>query len=167
MEKTILVVTHGDKYSGANPQMTPEGLEQVKRLRGLIPRNPPAVVCGTGQRHWDVAGMLGFEPTRITSIVGGPDSLEIIDGIKHIILADGRLVDPALYTSLTDEADAAKVVIASLPDQSVVCAGRPSMIMLGEPNAKSAAVYDVHVMNNEIVDITEVVATGVAEDGTV
>jgi hypothetical protein len=164
---SVFVVTHGDKFFVPNPGMTTEGFAQVRVLRRLLPENPPTVVCGTGTRFIHVAAVLGLEPTRYTAVVGGPDSLEIVDGKKVIVLADGTTVEPAQYTTLADEAPAAKAVVASLPDGSIVCAGRASMIMLGEPNAKSAAVYRVMCENGQIAVIEEVAATGVSETGTV
>lgn len=39
----IYVVTHGDKFSGPNPGMTPEGIKQVRALRRLLPTTPSGV----------------------------------------------------------------------------------------------------------------------------
>ena len=175
MAKVIFVVTHGDKFSGANPRMTPEGFKQVTDLRRLLPRNPSVVLCGTGTRHFDVVSALDLWTLsgnmRVTSVIGGPDSLEVVNGEKLVVLANGKLCSPAVYTTLEDSAAAAVALVASLPDNSVVCAGRPLMIMLSEKNAKSAAVYKITVtdVHDEITsfDIEEVVATGVAEKGTV
>lgn len=132
--KNIFVVTHGKKFSGPNPGMTEEGMEQVRGLRVLLPETITEVVCGTGRRHLDVAKTLGLTPTRYTSAVGGPDSGESSTGkgpVDVVILPCGTAVPYAIYTTLIDGAGAIKDVVASLPDNSVVCAGRPSMIMLG------------------------------------
>ena len=158
MEKHVYVVTHGAKFSGANPGMTAEGFYQVAKLRNLLPGEINAVVCGTGRRHMDVAEALGLEPTRYTSAVGGPDSGECSTGGKGAVdvvrlpgnkgYPDGTLVPYASYTTLVDTAPAMQAVICGLPHNSVVCAGRPSMIMLDmdESVSKSAAVYKVVVM---------------------
>lgn len=132
--------------------MTPKGFEQVATLRPLLPDNPPAVICGTGRRHIDVAGALGLEPTRYTAAVGDPDSLEVVNGRKVVILAAGAVVQYDRYTTLADVAIACKKVIANLPDKAVVCAGRQALIMLGYTEAKSAAVYKVEAVR---VDLNE------------
>lgn len=168
MKKTVIVVTHGDKYSCPNPGMTPEGFAQVAALRNLLPLSPPAVVCGTGKRHLDVAKALALTPTRYTAAVGGPDSLEIIAGKKFVLLADGTLVPhDGTYTTLADETQAIRQVIADLPDNAIVCAGRPSMIMLGNKEAKSAAVHAVYVEDGQITGFRVLTELGQAEAGTV
>jgi hypothetical protein len=158
--KKIYVVTHGDKFPGPNPGHTPTGNQEVAALRPLLPETPPAVVCGTGRRHSDVAEALGLEPTRFTCLAGDPDSLEIIEGVKMAILADGHTFPLERHTSLADMSPVARSTVVELPDQSVICGGRPAMIMLGYAAARSAAVYRVSVDGGEIVAIDEVVATG-------
>lgn len=157
----IYIAAHGDKFNGPNPGMTEKGFEQIKALRHLIPKNPSLVICGTGRRHLDVAKALNLNPDRYTSWAGDPDSMEIIiGGTKIIILADGALLEPNKYTSLIDNAPTAKIQVAGLPDKSVVCSGRPLMIMLGRIDARSAAVYKVTCKDGCITEILEVVATG-------
>jgi len=141
--KTVYVVTHGDKFFGPNPGMTGRRYNEIKKLCFLIPSKPSLVVCGTGRRHIDVATALMLLIDRYTCLAGDSDSLEIIDDKKVIILADGTQLDPKCYTSLEDNAPGAKTLIVSLPDNSVVCGGRPLMIMLGFREAKSASVYRV------------------------
>lgn len=175
-KRYVYVVTHGDKFKGPNPGMTPEGFAQVAALRGLIPRNPSLVVIGTGQRHLDVAAALyltcwaedtdqistGRIPLRVTPVVGGPESLED----DTILLANGTKVARDQYTGTKDGRKSMSQLIDSLPDDAVVCAGRPSMILLGKADAKSAAVYRITEGWLDI-GIREVVATGVSEPGTV
>ncbi len=165
--KSIYVVTHGKKEKGANPAMTSEGMQEVSVLRSRIPVNPSIVVRGAGRRHQNVAEALNLAPVRITGAFGSGDSLEMVDGEKMIVLTDGSYIESSQYTTLADIAPATEATAISLPDNAVVCAGRPSMIMLGVEDAKSAAVYCVKVEDNRIVDIEEVIATGVAEKGTV
>lgn len=166
--KTIYVVTHGSKSGGANPPMNETGFDENRALRARLPKNPPEVVCGTGRRHLDVATALGLEPTRYSGLVGSPDSLETVEGGKKmIILADGTAVDPNSYTTLADGASALAAIINHLSDEAVVCAGRPSMIMLGVKDAKSAAVYCITCEDGQIISIEELVAQGVSETGTV
>ena len=157
----VFIITHGDKFQGSNPTMTGDGFWQVSALRDLLPAEPSAVICGTGWRHHNVAEALCLIPTRWTSLVGDADSQEETeDGRKIIVLASGIKVNPEDYTSLEDTAYCAKALITHLPDNSVVCGGRPLMIMLGHPNAKSAAIYKVTSEDGKIINISEVSATG-------
>ncbi|MCK5641491.1 MAG: hypothetical protein KAJ19_11865, partial [Gammaproteobacteria bacterium] len=167
-KKTVLIVTHGDKYSGANPGMTPTGFNEIKALRHLIPSNPSAVICGTGKRHLDVATALRLlTPTRYSATVGGPDSLEVVNGERVVLLADGTQVAYYAYSTLQDEETAIKQVIIDLPDNAVICAGRPSMIMLGHKDAKSAAVHKVFVEDGRITGFQVITELGQTEEGTV
>jgi hypothetical protein len=164
---TIFIVTHGEKFPGKNPEMTEDGFKQVAALRPLLPEVISAVVCGTGKRHLDVAVALSLEPTRYTLNVGGPESLEKIDGKLCVVLADGTAVPRDLYTGTDDGKAAMASVVLSLSDGAVICAGRPSMILLGVNDAKGAAVYAVEVKDGKIVAIHEITALGVSEARTV
>ena len=166
--RLIYAVTHGEKFpEKPNPGMTEKGFGQVRALAKFLPRSMTEVVCATGRRHINVVEALNLMPTRVTAVLGGPDSLEVIGKMKSIVLADGALVDPELYTTLEDMAPAAKALIASLPDNSVLCVGRPTLIMIGHKDAKSGAVYRITCENGEIVGIDEVIAEGESEAGTV
>lgn len=177
--KNIYIVTHGKKFPGANPGMTEEGFAEVSKLRSLLPAEVTDVVCGTGRRHLDVAKALGLEPTRYTSAVGGPDSGEasVKGGLVDIVrLPCGTAVPYSAYTTLTDGVEGMRGVLRGLYHNSVVCAGRPSMIMIGmaEADSKSAAVYRIEYSGLEEFDagepeyhIYEVLATGEAEFHTV
>ncbi|OGE87798.1 MAG: hypothetical protein A3J07_03745 [Candidatus Doudnabacteria bacterium RIFCSPLOWO2_02_FULL_49_13] len=179
MTKRVYIVTHGDKETGANPNMTPVGFSQVQALQNRLPSQPSMVLVGTGRRHLDVATALGYitchrsvrlrhPDTRFTPVVGGPESLEKIKGEDLILLADGATLPRNLYTGTEDGAQSMIQLLLTLPDNSVICAGRPSMILLGKKDAKSAAVYRVTVNNGDgVFHIAEVVATGVSEPRTV
>jgi hypothetical protein len=162
--KVIFVVTHGDKFGCANPGMTVKGKNEVYALHHLISPNPPMIVIGTGKRHSDVYRALDFisGQLRYTSVVGDPDSMEIVDGEKVVILADGKQLPASQYTTLADNAVAAKALVLGLEDGTVICSGRPFMIALGV-NGKSAAIYRVLCQNGEIVKIDELTATGVID----
>jgi len=176
-KKTVYVVNHGDKYSGTNPGMTEAGKAQVSALKPLLPVNPPLLITGAGKRHDDVREALNFNgcPTIWTPSVGGPESLEIIDGKKVVIMADGKTVPLDSFPVGKDRTAAMLAVLEDAPDNAVICAGRPAAISLGVKDAKSAAVYRVNVYCQEItgsltldnLQIQEVKATGVSEAGTV
>ena len=147
--------------------MTEKGFDQVRALAKFLPGRVREVICATGRRHINVAEALNLRPTRFTAVLGGPDSLEVFGQAKMIVLADGMALNPKLYTTLEDMAPAAKALIASLPDSSVLCVGRPTLIMIGHKDAKSGAVYRITCENGDIVGIDEVIAEGESEAGTV
>lgn len=143
--KQIIVVTHGEKVNGANPGMTLLGFDQVAALRSLLPDNPSKVVCGTGQRHMDVSQALRVLPTIFSSIAGNADSLEIIDGKKMAVLANGIAVPLEFYPAVEESAPSAKALLSEWPNGTVVCSGRPFMLALGVSDAKSATVYKIDI----------------------
>jgi hypothetical protein len=161
--KEIFIATHGDKYSGVNPAMTPKGFDEVRILRGFLPENPSLVISGIGQRQLDVAEALGLTPDRNEQWAGDGDSMEIIDGKKFAILADGSSIELEKYTVLKDTTPLAIAGVTALPHNAVICGGRPIMIMLGVPSGKSASVYKVVISDDKIVEITVVLITGVVD----
>lgn len=178
MKKTVYVVNHGDKNTGINPGMTEAGFSQVNALKTLVPADPPLIICGAGKRHDDVRVALDFpgSPTVVwTPSVGGPESLEKIDGRNMVVMADGKTVPLESFPVGKDRTAAMLAVLEDAPDNAVICAGRPAAISLGVKDAKSAAVYRINIYCQSItgslaldnLQIQEVKATGVAEAGTV
>jgi hypothetical protein len=177
MKKTVYVVNHGQKELGANPGTTIVGDMEIAALKPLIPANPAAVYCGAGKRHLGVCHALGLESDKVmfTPSIGGPESLEKINGRDMVILADGTTVPLENFPVGEDRTAAMLAVLGMVPDNTVICAGRPAMIALGVKDAKSAAVYRVDIycqgitgsLTLENLRIQEVKATGVAEAGTV
>jgi len=162
--KRILVVTHGDKFPGANPGMTEKGFEQIKALRCLLPDNPTNVVCGTGHRYGDVAKALELTPNRYSSVFGDGDSMKKVGDQNMVILTDGMKLPMQACTTLKDLTPITQAVVSQLPDETVICAGRPLMIMLDYPQGKSGAVYQADIADSgRIIRITEVVALGVPD----
>ncbi|MFA6306749.1 MAG: hypothetical protein WC639_03020 [Patescibacteria group bacterium] len=98
--KQIIIVTHGDKFSGANPSMTEKGFEQIKALRPLLPDNLANVACGTGRRHGDVAKALGLTPNRYSSVFGDGESMEKVGDVYMVILTDGTKLPMQAHTTL-------------------------------------------------------------------
>lgn len=148
----IYMVTHGQKHPGANPGLTEKGKEQIASLISRLPRNISKTVCGTGKRHLDVATALGLTPDQYTSLVGEPDSLEL-DEQKNpiIVLADGTKIPEEKLTTLTDNEISAKLFLKELPDNTVICTGRPFLIMLGYKEAGSGAIYGYDRQSKKIV----------------
>jgi hypothetical protein len=153
----IFVVTHGDKYTGPNPGMTPLGFAQIRSLWEFIPANPSAIKVGVGRRHADVLKALECTgPTNWSSVYGDSDSLEMCGEMKMVILADGTPVPLECHTSIADTSQAAKQVLVSMLDSTVICTGRPFALALGIKDAKSAAVYKVCMIDGFIFRIDEI-----------
>lgn len=148
MAKNVFVVTHGEKNKGPNPGMTSKGFQQVRALRGLISEVPSRVVVGTGRRHVDVAKALLISNhlyISFTPVVGGPESLERFGGKDVVVLADGTHVPLEQYTGTKDGTASLWSLLCGLPDNSVICAGRPAMILLGKDDAKQGVVYRIKI----------------------
>lgn len=146
--------------------MTEKGFTQVAALRPLLPAELSIVVIGTGARHIDVAyalDLLGSEvmphevvpeqfPLRFTTSVGGPESLES----DMVILANGTRIPREMLTTPEDGRTSMVDLVKSLPDNTVICAGRPALIMLGKNDSKGAAVYRVLVSTDQPVAVLRI-----------
>ena len=146
----VFIVTHGSKYPGADPEMTPEGFRQIQALANDLPTHPSEVICGTGRRHQNVVEALGLLANCWNALVGRPESLEH-DGT--VTLACGRSIPRERYDKRGMK-EALLALLASLPDDAVICAGRPVLNDLGD-KGESAAVY---TWENGV--ITKIIAYG-------
>jgi hypothetical protein len=144
----FFAVLHGDKSDGADPLMTLKGVNQIESLKGLLPENPAAVICGTGRRHRHVAATLGLTMTRSTLLLGDATSLDMIDGQPTIVFADGNHCAYDAYTGIADMAPAIPAFLESLPDGAVLCTGRPFAKSLGIEAAKSGSVIEITIDEN-------------------
>lgn len=153
VQGTVYLITHGNKYKGPNPQMTLNGIMQIKGLVSYLPDDPALVICGTGYRHEQTAMALKLTVNEFSSVVGRPESLEIVDGDKVVVLANGTKVPLEQYNT-TGLAKAMCVLLNSLLTDTVICTGRPGLIYFGVP-AESAAVYKL-----EGNCVTKVIAHG-------
>ena len=182
VEKTIYLVTHGEKHSGLvkpeeensgpNPGMTEEGKERVAALKPnldeLLPCGPAVIHCGTGRRHIDTLEALGFPTTSqnrplYSDLWGSPASLERIGGEKIIIFADGTITDWEHYkTTKHLGKEVISRVIAGLDNNSLICSGRPVPARLGRrpEECESGAIYALHVMDDGSIQI-ELLVSGV------
>lgn len=146
--KRVFVVTHGAKMPGSDPGLTEKGFEEVAALRSFLPEKAAKVVCGTGRRHLDVARALGFVPSLFTPLAGVPDS-GIPDpnnpGQITIVLACGERVPGAYYSGEKDAERSIVDLLRLLPNNSVICSGRPFLLNLGEQDIASGAVYEIYV----------------------
>ena len=172
-KKKIFIVTNGDKITGPNPPMNAADFSSVERLKKLIPSNPELVACGTGRRHEDIRLGLGLETAKTvwTELVGGPESLIMLDGHRHILLADGRIIPMSSYMSPAYYAAPSLLgLLNEFPDNTVICSGCSVMAALGKKDAEPLAVYCVTfegVATLSNLEICEVKAPGVTEAGTV
>jgi len=143
--KWIYAVLHGEKECGPDPRLTVEGRQQVRRLMTLIPEVPEEVISGTGRRHHETCEVLEFANATSTPLIGDPTSLEVIDGAKVIIFADGTSAPVKDDRSITDIALVARPFVAGLKDNTVLCTGRPFLLALGYAEAKSGTAVRITV----------------------
>lgn len=143
--KSFYAALHDEKFEGADPGMTPKGIKKIESLKRLVPKNPPAVICGTGRRHRDVCEALGLKMTRSTLLLGDATSMDMIDGQPTIVFADGSHGDYATYTGIDDMTPAIPDFLKSLLNQTVLCTGRPFAKALGIKAAKSGSVINITI----------------------
>ncbi len=135
---TIYIVLHGDKETGANPELTKLGNEQMKDLAPAVPNSPPVVISGTGKRNIQCAAHLGLKITHYSPVAGRPSSLQ--PDRKNIILPDGAKIERSeLLTTGIPEAIVA--LFRSCPPQTVILAGSPILRWLKLKNVDSPGVY--------------------------
>lgn len=156
--KTIFVVTHGEKEPGANPSMTEKGKKDLAILSSYLPKDIPEVWLGEAQRHEDVATALGLEnhPNKWWSAVwGSAGSLETRENKRMLVLPSGRAVPFERTTSAYDGGPSVKAKVLTLPDNTVVCAGRECIIALGIPmrEARSSALYAITIKDGGEMEI--------------
>jgi hypothetical protein len=151
----VYVVTHGHKGDEFNAGMTYLGFAEVHPLRDYLPKNPKNVVTGIGKRQDDVAKALGLIPNFKAEWAGNGDSLIVRGGEKFILRANGTEEKSEGGNFTPEEISAALAGILSLEDDTVVCAGRPLMLMLGfdKALATSASVFGIEIRDGIIVDI--------------
>lgn len=174
--KTIWLITHGEKevrdLEGnwiADAGMTGVGFKQIKSLKPkleeyLSGQKPSEVHCGTGLRQWQVAQILGFtkEETYFSSLWGESSTLIDVEGKKKILLGHGIVVEKKQYLSSQHMGSAAREAIIKLPNDSLICSGRPVLIRLGIPSeeGQSGALYALRVMDDNSIKI-ELIIKGV------
>jgi len=82
---------------------------------------------------------------------------------SRVLFCGGYSIELEKYTVLKDTTPLAIAGVTALPHNAVICGGRPIMIMLGVPSGKSASVYKVVISDDKIIEITEVLITGVID----
>ena len=133
MKRNISLITHGKRNFGVDPKHTTEGIEQIKNLQ--LPDNIALVVVGTGKRFQEIYETIRPKiygaTVKFSPFCGSADGLEA-DG--NVILTNGTLVDLKKdYISLTNAPEAFDPwgFIASLPENTLLCAGGELLIALG------------------------------------
>ncbi|OGE74260.1 MAG: hypothetical protein A3I07_00465 [Candidatus Doudnabacteria bacterium RIFCSPLOWO2_02_FULL_42_9] len=154
------IVTHGKRYDGANPRMTPEGFAKVASQRSKLPATPSEVVVGTGDRHIEVCDAVDLEPTRYSAVIGGAEALDSVkhDGEDMIVLPGGKMIPYHMDTTEKDLGPSMRALVLGLKDDAVLCSGRLSVIALGLTleESKSGVVYLVEHDGVQIFTISEV-----------
>jgi len=146
--KTIYVITHSDKVSGPNPSLSEKGVAQTVQIKKHLPQDIDYVICGTGKRHLETAHIISLGIDRYTCICGESDSLDLVDGKKAIILADGTVVSFDKHTTVDDLQIATEIFLANCPANSLLISGRPFMISANamiQNDAQSASLYKIEI----------------------
>ena len=128
----IYLVTHGERFEGADPLHTKLGHRQIAGIK--VPKNATGIMRGTGKRHTELAlvvsGKLPDETPIFTSpLVGSADSFNK-DGT--VTLANGIIVRGKDYVGLMGTPGLNLWgVIAGFPDKTLICGGVDVMLALG------------------------------------
>lgn len=151
----IFIVTHGAKKSGPNPPLSPAGKAQVSSLP--IPTGITSVIVGTGQRFADtyraIKDKVGDIPVKYSPLCGSADSGEKGESGFQVTLVDSTVVEPEDYIGLVGTAGVDLLIwLKSLPDNTLLCAGREFLSGIGHKTGESGRLYQYD--ENGIVEIT-------------
>lgn len=170
MNKTVWLVTHGEtvlrKPDGTlqpDPEMSQEGRHSLDTVAIMLYQKlgeslPPEIHCGTGHRQYQVAQTIFLNPSNVffSSLWGDASTLAMEDGKRMILLSHGLLISYEQYHSAKHVGgETIRKVLASLPDNSVICSGRPVLIRLGmkPEECHNGALYALRVKKNGEVKI--------------
>lgn len=149
---SIFLITHGDRFSGANPGHTEEGFRQLRHLAPMIPGDISMFVIGTGKRFREIHETIIENRNDLISVgqksspfCGSVDGLDITNGHKIVILFNGTAVDlKEDYISLSAPCFDAWRFINLLPNGALLCAGGELMIALDlKPINEKGQLYEL------------------------
>ena len=159
MNKTLYIVTHGQKDDQPNPSHTDYGRNQIRDLKQYLPSDPGLVIIGLGTRHFEMSGLLGInfdqDNCLFNAIAGRSTSLK--PGTRdQVFLANGVVIDIKQWQDFAQEVF--WNLFIDLPDNSIVLGGRPfarSILESIQTNHKalSASVYKMTIENGKVIDI--------------
>ncbi|MBI4992804.1 MAG: hypothetical protein HZC26_01530 [Candidatus Magasanikbacteria bacterium] len=129
--KTIYVVTGGGHDRYPDPDIK-RGRAKIKKLRQHLPTEPSEVVCGTGQRHRQIAELLELHPSNFTILAGTADSRQKgVKGTCFVVFANGTRVMATTVTDAVALRDSVRIYIRNtLPHNAVVCASKSFLCAL-------------------------------------
>lgn len=167
MEKNIFLVTHGETIVQmgenyyADPQMTSETRNALMRLQSKIPpaNEVSEVHIGTGRRQQSVALALGLADHQncFYSAMWGEAATLARDphGNKAVLLGTGVLIPYEKYLSPAHMEKPIREIIAALPNNSVICSGRPVLRRLQVPENQwfMGRVYLITVKEDKYLEI--------------
>ncbi|MFA6198164.1 MAG: hypothetical protein WC734_03380 [Patescibacteria group bacterium] len=122
--RSVYLVVGGGVAEGPNPGLTVPAREEAVATADLLPPKPPAVICGTGQRHEDLAKALGLTPTYWTPTIGTPEKFRRGAGTEKVVLGHGTIISRHEYASPEDRSVGVWALLNGLPDGSVVVTSR-------------------------------------------
>jgi hypothetical protein len=152
VSKTVFIVTHGKKAKGPNPGLTEEGKEEIRSLP--IPGDIELVIVGTGRRFLDVLSIVldvvwkewpsteRADRVKYSPLCGSADSGEQSETGSKVILADETVAESGQYIGLIGSPGIdLKVWLNSLPDKTLLCAGREFLGAIGYHGGQPGRLY--------------------------
>ncbi len=153
----IYAVTHGQKGSGSNPQLTTIGMEEIVQLRKHIEKiDFDQIIVATGTRFLMTLESLGFSKDRVkfSPLLGSADSGEKSESGFKGLLADGTLVEIDNYIGLIGTPGINLWTwLQSLKGETLLVTGREFMFGLDVMDAVPSAVYRIDPLSQEIEKI--------------
>jgi len=154
----IHAVTHGQKNSGPNPELTEAGKDEIASLKKHINEVKfDQIIVATGTRFLMTLESLGFSKTeaKFSPLLGSADSGEKAESGYKGLLADGTLVDIDDYIGIigTPGVDL-WVWLQSLSGNVLLVTGREFMGGLEVDDATPSTVYRINTASREIKKIS-------------
>lgn len=144
----VYVVTHANTNGGPDPELNARGKAIIRYLKAFLPENISLVISGFGRRHRGIATELGLAIDSYHLIAGTAVKLKEADE-EMVILSDGTEI-PRKKLNRFGLSDLAKAFVRSLPDHSLICAGRPLIRYLTDGEAFSSSLYCLEIREEKI-----------------
>lgn len=157
-DRTVWLVTHAatqlkDKDGNwlPDPAMTESAVGEITALKPMLTEKLGGkayeVHCGVGRRQWQVSCALGFSNPKevyFSSLWGDAATLAKIGDDRVVLLGHGVTIPYDQYLSAKHVGgNTITRVIVYLPDNAVICSGRPVLVRLGmkPEQCHSGALY--------------------------
>jgi len=169
MMKNVYLITHGMTDDQPDPGMTSDGHNAIcairKRLHEFMKLSDTQIVCGVGYRQvqvlMDICGGIP-DSVMFCEVWGGAPTLMKTSGPKRILLGDGTEIAFSNY-DMKPMAVAIKAALVELPENSLICSGRPVLVRLGlkSEECQSSALYRLRVNDDGSLEHAEILIGGI------